>query len=105
MIFNEGRRHYYMAKKRELARQRQAKEVVKEDALFIKYYGMDAYLELFPEAKDFGINWHREVIQELKELEKKQLGSLLGGIYSASGATKDKKMNRSFRKIIKGLMG
>lgn len=103
-IFNEERRGYYLAKKRELRHQNASRQVIKEDALFIYHYGMSAYLELFPEAKEFGINWHRQVIEELQAMERKRLGNLLGGIYSASGATKNKKVFRNFKKIVKNLV-
>jgi hypothetical protein len=103
IIFNEERTAYYRAKKRELARKKEADLVIKEDALFIKYYGMSAYLELFPEAKYFGVSWHRSVVEELRNMERRQIGQLLSGIYSASAATKGKKANRKFRRIIKDL--
>jgi len=103
IIFNEEHRSYYIAKKRELAQENHANSVIKDDALFIYYYGMNAYLELFPEAKGFSIEWHRKVVKELQKMERIRLGQLLGGIYSASGATKDKKMNRKFRKIVNDL--
>lgn len=103
-IFNQERSSYYKAKKRELARRRQERQVVAEDALFIHHYGMSAFLELCPEAKYFGVNWHREVIEELQIIRKRELGQLLSGIYMASAATKDKKANRKFRRIINDLL-
>lgn len=104
IIFNEERRNYYLAKKRELSRQNEEAKVIQEDALFIYHYGMIAFLELFPEAKELGISWHRAVIKELQRLETKRLGNLLSGIYSATGATKDKRIFRKFKKIIKDLV-
>lgn len=103
-IFNAERSNYYKAKRRELSRLRQSRQVVVEDALFIKHYGMSAFLELFPEAKGFGVSWHREVIQELEIMKKRELSQLLSGIYMASVATKDKKANRKFRKIVSNLL-
>lgn len=104
VVFNESRSNYYKAKKRELARLRQERQIVTEDALYIHHYGMSAFLELFPEAKYFGVNWHREVIAELQIIKKRELGQLLSGIYMASAATKDKKANRKFRRIIDDLL-
>lgn len=103
IIFNEERSAYYKAKKRDLARQKAARSVVKEDALFIHHYGMQAFLQLFPDAKDFGITWHRDVITELDRIKKRDLAQLLSGFYMASAATKDKKANRKFRQIINNL--
>lgn len=77
VVFNESRSNYYKAKKRELARRRQERQVVIEDALYIHHYGMSAFLELFPEAKYFGVNWHREVIAELQIIRKRSWGSYL----------------------------
>jgi hypothetical protein len=103
-IFNQERRNYYIAKKRELARKKQANQVINEDALFIYHYGMIAYLELFPEAKGFGVEWHREIVKELQIMEKRRLANLLSGIYKASLATKYKKANRTFIRIIKEML-
>jgi len=103
MIFNEERRDYYLAKKRRLARENEAGKIIKEDALFIKHYGMMAFLELFPEAKGFGVNWHRSVVEELEHMEQVKLGRLLSGIHSAVAATKDRKANRNFRRTVQKL--
>lgn len=103
-IFNQERSNYYKAKKRELTRQSEENKVVAEDALFVHYYGMSAYLELFPEAKGFGIGWHRSLLVELQKLDKKRLGNELTGISMAYGANKSKKGNRTFRRMIKDLI-
>jgi len=104
IIFNEERSNYYKAKKRELQRISDESKVVQEDALFVHYYGMSAFLELFPEAKGFGISWHRELLRELQILEKKRLGNQLTGTSMAYAATQSKKGSRSFRRIIKDLI-
>lgn len=102
-FFNEGRRAYYQAKKRELARKKQSDRVISQDAKFIKHYGMSAYLTLFPEAKDFGLGWHESIILELERMERRQLAQLLSGFYAASGATKNKKVFRRFKSMITSL--
>lgn len=102
-IFNKERSQYYKAKKREIARKKEADSVIKEDALFIHHYGMSAYIELFPDAKEFGINWHRKIIAELENIRVRNLGQKLSGFYMASAATKNKKANRKFRSVIKSM--
>lgn len=102
-IFNEERSEYYKAKKRDLALANEKSTVAKEDALYIHYYGMDAYLELFPEAKYFGMSWHENVVNELEKLRKKHLGQQLSGFYMASAAVKNKSASRKFRALIKSL--
>lgn len=103
-IFNEERSNYYKAKKRELSRVNEETKVVAEDALFVHYYGMSAYLELFPEAKDFGIGWHRSLLVELQKLDKKKMGNYLSGTSMAYAATQSRKANRGFRRMIKDLI-
>lgn len=103
-IFNTERSNYYKAKKRELARKREENKVVEEDALFVKYYGMSAYLKLFPEAKGFGINWHRQLLIELQRLERKKLANTLTGTSLAYAATQNNKSRRKFSRIIKDLL-
>lgn len=103
-IFNAERSNYYKAKKRELARKREEDRVVEEDALYIHYYGMTAYLELFPEAKDFGISWHKQLLIELQRLERKKLANTLTGMSLAYASTKSKKSQRAFKRVIKDLL-
>lgn len=103
-FLSEERRNYYRAKKAEQARQAQASLNVKEDALFIHYYGMSAYLELFPDAKGFSINWHREIIIELKKIDKINLGNQLSGMAMAIAANLSKKSRRKFKQLIRGMM-
>lgn len=98
------RARYYKLKRSELKQQADARRVVKQDALFIRYYGMSAYIELFPEAKDFGTNWHNEVLEELQRLEKRALANQMTGIFYAFAATKSKVSLRKFKKIVKDLL-
>jgi len=103
IYFNQERAAYYRAKKRELKRKSDADRVVRDDARYIRHYGMSAFLELFPEAKGFGISWHQQVVEELESMQKRETASLLSGIYMANAATKNKKANRKFRRVIKDL--
>ena len=103
-FLSEERRNYYRAKKSEINNQSDAQKVIQEDALFIKYYGMDAYLKLFPEAAGFGIKWHREVIQELHKLERRQLGNELAGMSLAIASNLSKSSARKFKKVIKDML-
>lgn len=102
-LFNAERSAYYKAKKLELTRKSESKRVVKQDALYVYHYGMTAYLELFPEAKEMGVSWHEELVEELENLRLRHLGQELSGYYMASAATKDKKANRKFRTLIKSM--
>ena len=104
VIFNQDKSNYYKSKKRELARKDQADRVVQEDALFVHYYGMSAYLTLFPEAIGFGINWHRQLLRELQILDKKRLANELSGASMAHAANKSKKGSRMFKRMIKDLL-
>lgn len=103
-LLSESRRNYYKAKKAEEARRRQESKVYQEDAVFIKYYGMTAYLKLFPEAKDMGISWHREVVKELQRMEKKALASKLAGMSMAIGANMSKKSARKFKATLRDML-
>ena len=102
-IFNEERSNYYKAKKRELTRQKEENRVVEEDALFVFHYGMSAYLVLFPEAKEFGMNWHNQLLAELQRLKRKEMGQNLAGQSLAYASTKSKKSARHFKRMIKDL--
>lgn len=103
-FLSEERRNYYKAKKAEQARQAQARLKIKEDALFIHYYGMSAYLELFPDAKGFGMSWHRELLVQLQKIEKTKLANRLSGTALAVSASIDKKAARKFKRIIKDML-
>lgn len=102
-IFNAERSNYYKAKKRELSRKKEENRVIEEDALFIHHYGMSAYIELFPETKDMGMNWHNSVLIELQRIRKKELGQQLSGISLAYAATQSKKAARHFKRVIKDI--
>lgn len=102
-IFNAERSNYYKAKKRELTRQKAQSRIVQEDALFIRYYGMSAYIELFPEAKYMGVNWHRMVLDELQRLDRRQLAQELTGMSLAYAASQSKKAGRNFKRVLKDL--
>lgn len=103
-FLSEERRNYYKAKKLEISRKEQEREVVRNDALYIKYYGMSAYMELFPDAKDFGTKWHSEVIEELVKLDRKALANQLSGIAMAVSAGNSKKSARKFKRVIKDML-
>lgn len=102
-LLSPERQAYYKAKKREQLRVEESKRIVREDATYIYYYGMSAFLELIPEAKGFGTNWHKEVLSELQRIERLKLADNLSGIASAYSATQSKKGNRSFIRMIKNL--
>lgn len=103
VIFNSANRDYYRKKKDNLAFQKQIDVVVKDDALFIKYYGMSAFLELFPDAKGFSMDWHLGVIRELRRLQNEDLRAELCGFQMAVGANFSKKINKEFNKYLKSL--
>lgn len=103
IVFNSSNREYYRKKKAKIAFQHSIDLVVREDALFIKYYGMTAYLDLFPDAKDFDMDWHRGVIRELSRLDNDNLRAYLYGIRLAVGASLDKKAGRQFNHFLKSL--
>jgi len=103
-FLSKDRQNYYKSKKAEITRKNQESKVVKDDAMFIRYYGMSAYLELFPEAKDFGVSWHREVVKELVKLEKRNMASFLSGNNMAISAIFSKKAARKFKRVIKGMI-
>lgn len=102
-IFNEERSNYYKAKKREILRVKEERHVVEGDALFIHFYGMSAFIELFPECKYFSITWHDEILEELQRLKRRDMGQNLAGMSLAFAASKSKKSSRHFRRMIKEL--
>ena len=103
-LLSEERRNYYKAKKAEVRRKAEESKVYQEDALFIKYYGMEAFIQLFPEAKNMGISWHRAVLAELQKLEKRKLVSELSGMSMAIGANLSKKSARKFKRTLKDML-
>lgn len=102
-LLTPERQAYYKAKKREELRTKEAKRIIREDATYIYYYGMSAFLELFPEARDFGVNWHKEIISELQRIERVKLADKLSGTASAYGAVQSKKGNSAFSRLIRHL--
>lgn len=102
-VFNAERREYYIAKKRRLQADAIAREAVRQDALYIHHYGMDAYLQLFPDAVDMGVSWHEAVVKELEQMEREKLAQTLNGVSQAFAATQSKKGNRAFRSLVRAL--
>lgn len=103
VVFDTGRSDYYKKKKSQRQQEEKDRQLVAEDAVYIKHYGMDAYLRLFPEAKDFPISWHRAVVKELQRLERQSLANTLNGFALASAAKYGKKAGKAFRSLIKDL--
>lgn len=103
VIFNEDRSSYYRSKQREMARLEEARRVISEDAIYIHYYGMSAFIELFPEVKGFGMAWHEAVVKELQKLKRNDLSNELVGVFLAYAGSQDKKANRRFRNMIREL--
>lgn len=102
-VFNTGRSSYYREKKERLKLEEAERLLIADDAVFIKHYGMDAYLKLFPEAVHNPVSWHNSVVKELQRLEKQELANEITGISLAYGASKSKKAGRAFKAMIKGL--
>jgi len=103
VIFNSSNRDYYRKKKDNLAFKKQIDVVVRDDALFIKYYGMSAFLELFPDGKGFNMDWHYGVLRELRRLNNEDLRLQLCGIQMAVGSNFSKKINKEFNRFLKSL--
>lgn len=102
-FLSEERKLYYKSKKARQSREKRANLAIEDDALFIKHYGMSALLELFPEARRFGFEYHQKIIVELERMENKQMAQWLSGIAMAIAATKYKKSNSRFTQMIKSL--
>lgn len=102
-VFDTGRSEYYRQKKESIRREEAERALILDDAAFIKHYGMDAYIKLFPDAVNQPISWHRAVVKELQRLEKQELANLLTGTSLAYAATQSKKAQRAFNNIIKGM--
>lgn len=103
-FLSEGRSNYYKAKKLEIARKNEERKIILQDALFIKYYGMSAYLQLFPEAQEFGTNWHTEILEELIKIDKRALANQLSGISMAVAAGNSKKAASKFKRVIQEML-
>lgn len=102
-VFNTGRSSYYREKKERLKLEEAERLLIAEDAVFIKHYGMDAYLKLFPEAVNNPVSWHNSVVKELQRLDRQSLANELTGISLAYGASQSKKAGRAFKAMIKGM--
>lgn len=104
-VFDTGRSEYYRQKKTRIRREDAERALILDDAVFIKYYGMDAYIKLFPDAVNQPMAWHNAVVKELQRLDRQSLANELTGISLAYGASQSKKAGRAFKAMIKGLIG
>lgn len=102
-VFNTGRSSYYREKKQRLKLEEAERLLIAEDAVFIKHYGMDAYIKLFPDAINNPVSWHNSVVKELQRLDRQSLANELTGISLAYGASQSKKAGRAFKAMIKSL--
>ena len=102
-VFNTGRSEYYRQKKTRIRQEEAERALILDDAVFIKHYGMDAYIKLFPDAINQPMRWHMAVVKELQRLEKQELANLLTGMALAYSATQSKKSKRAFNNMIKGM--
>ena len=102
-VFDTGRSEYYRQKKNRIRREEAERALILDDAVFIKHYGMDAYIKLFPDAVNQPMAWHMAVVKELQRLEKQELANLLTGTSLAYAATYSKKAQRAFNNMIKGM--
>ena len=102
-VFDTGRSEYYRQKKERLRLDEAERLLILDDAVFIKHYGMDAYIKLFPDAVNQPMSWHNAVVKELQRLEKQELANLLTGVSLAYAATQSKKARRAFNNMIKGM--
>ena len=102
-LFDTGRSDYYRQKKTRISREEAERLLILDDAVFIKHYGMDAYIKLFPDAVNQPMAWHNAVVKELQRLEKQELANLLTGISLGYAATQSKKARRAFNNMIKSM--
>lgn len=102
-VFDTGRSDYYRQKKANIRREEAERALILDDAVFIKHYGMDAYIKLFPDAINQPMSWHMAVVKELQRLDRQSLANELTGISLAYGASQSKKAGRAFKAMIKGL--
>lgn len=104
-VFDTGRSEYYRQKKTRIRQEEAERALILDDAVFIKHYGMDAYIKLFPDAVNQPMTWHMAVVKELQRLDRQSLANELTGISLAYGASQSKKAGRAFKAMIKGLIG
>ena len=102
-VFDTGRSDYYRQKKTRIRLEEEERLLILDDAVFIKHYGMDAYIKLFPDVVNQPMSWHNAVVKELQRLEKQELANLLTGVSLGYAATQSKKAQRAFNNIIKGM--
>lgn len=102
-VFDTGRSEYYRQKKTRIRQEEAERALILDDAVFIKHYGMDAYIKLFPDVVDQPMAWHNAVVKELQRLEKQELANLLTGTSLGYAATRSKKARRAFNNMIKGM--
>lgn len=102
-FLSKERRLYYKAKQAADRREREANRIIEEDARFVRFYGMQAFIELSPVVKGFSYGYHEKLVTELEKIHKRDLAQELTGISMAIAATKYKKSNRRFTKMIKDL--
>ena len=102
-VFDTGRSDYYRQKKTRIRQEEAERLLILDDAVFIKHYGMDAYIKLFPDAINQPMSWHNAVVKELQRLEKQELANLLTGISLGYATTQSKKARRAFNNMIKGM--
>lgn len=102
-VFDTGRSEYYRQKKISIRREEDERALILDDAVFIKHYGMDAYIKLYPDTVNQPMAWHNAVVKELQRLEKQELANLLTGVSLGYAATQSKKARRAFNNMIKGM--
>ena len=102
-VFDTGRSDYYRQKKTRISQEEAERALILDDAVFIKHYGMDAYIKLFPDVVNQPMSWHMAVVKELQRLEKQELANLLTGMSLGYSATYSKKARREFNNMIKGM--
>ena len=102
-VFDTGRSEYYRQKKTRISQEEAERALILDDAVFIKHYGMDAYIKLFPDVVNQPMSWHMAVVKELQRLEKQELANLLTGVSLGYAATQSKKAQRAFNNMIKGM--
>ena len=102
-VFDTGRSDYYRQKKASIRLEEAERALILDDAVFIKHYGMDAYIKLFPDVVNQPMSWHNAVVKELQRLEKQELANLLTGVSLGYAATQSKKAQRAFNNMIKGM--
>ena len=100
-VFDTGRSEYYREKKARIRQEEAERALILDDAVFIKHYGMEAYIKLFPDAVNQPMTWHMAVVKELQRLKKQELANLLTGTSLAYAATQSKKSRREFNIMIK----